>query len=104
MASLTPQQKLCLDAIKTLTVDGVAPSYAELQAHLGLTSKSNVHRLIEGLVLRRHIRRIPGHARSLELVEPALDPYSVSGLDRLSSDSLRRVADRCHSILRGRSS
>lgn len=104
MAPLTPAQKLCLDGIMDLTIDGVGPSYDELREYMGLSSKSGVFRCINALIERGHLRRMPNRARSLEVVEAAVDPYSSKGLDRLDTDSLHRVAGRIANVLRLRAS
>lgn len=44
---------------------GYAPSYAEMAAHLGVVSKSNIHRLILGLEERGRIARIPARKRCI---------------------------------------
>ena len=49
---------------------GFAPSYQEMADHLGLASKSGVHRLIQGLEERGHISRLPDRARSITLAMP----------------------------------
>lgn len=47
------------------------PSFEEMQAALGLASKSGVYRLIEQLERRGYIRRQPGMARSIEIIQRA---------------------------------
>jgi repressor LexA len=46
---------------------GVSPSFDEMQAALGLKSKSGVHRLIVSLEKHGRIKRLPGQARSIVL-------------------------------------
>ena len=46
----------------------VPPSYQEMNDHLGLHSKSGVHRLIKALGERGLIRRLPNRARAIEVV------------------------------------
>lgn len=68
MMSLTRKQAELLDfIIGRIDADGIAPSFEEMKEALGLSSKSGVHRLIDALVERGHIRRIPNRARSIEL-------------------------------------
>ena len=50
-------------------VGGAAPSYDEMAAAVGLHSKSGISRMIDALVNRGVIRHLPGHARSIEVVE-----------------------------------
>ncbi|MEM8555369.1 MAG: transcriptional repressor LexA [Pseudomonadota bacterium] len=52
-----------------LTRDGVPPSFDEMKDHLGLRSKSGVHRLITSMEERGYIRRLPHKARALEIVK-----------------------------------
>jgi hypothetical protein len=69
---LTHKQAACLTVIRTrVTADGIAPTYEEPMAELGLRSKSGVHRLVTGLAERGHITRLAGHGRSIQLVEEA---------------------------------
>ena len=48
--------------------NGNAPSYNEIADALGLSSKSGVHRLMQGLIDRGHIRTIPNSARAIEVI------------------------------------
>lgn len=45
----------------------VAPSFDEMRDALGLKSKSGVHRLINGLVERSYLERLPHRARALSV-------------------------------------
>ena len=47
---------------------GTSPSFDEMKAHLGLRSKSGVHRLVTSLVDRGFIRRYRARARSIEVI------------------------------------
>jgi repressor LexA len=47
---------------------GVSPSFEEMKEALNLRSKSGVHRLINALVERNFIRRLPNRARALEVI------------------------------------
>lgn len=58
---------------------GYSPSFDEMRQHLGLRSKSGVHKLVHSLVERGHIRFIPDRARSIAL---NLDSEMVMGLGR----------------------
>ncbi len=67
---MTPRQKAVLDAVRDLTVDGVAPTFQEIADRVR-TSKGGVHRYIEhleaqGLIIRGERRdartlRVVGH-------------------------------------------
>ncbi len=48
---------------------GVPPSFEEMKDAMGLKSKSGIHRLINALVERGHLRRLPNRARALEVVK-----------------------------------
>lgn len=50
---------------------GVMPSYAETKDALGLASASGVGQVINALVTRGHIIRIPGRARAITFVRAA---------------------------------
>lgn len=65
---MTPRQRQLLDALQTLTVDGVSPTYDQLCEHLGLASKSGIFRLVEGLVRLGYVRRVTGCRRTLEVL------------------------------------
>lgn len=45
--------------------EGVAPSFEEMMDHLGLASKSGVHRLVTALEERGFVRRMPHRARAI---------------------------------------
>lgn len=68
MTPPTKRQRQLEQAIVKLTVDGVAPSYDELAAELGIT-RGAARMLALGLCERGRIRRMPGRPRSLELVK-----------------------------------
>lgn len=70
---MTLKERQCLNLIRALTVDGVAPSYDAIAAGLGLKSKSGVHRLIESLERQGRVVRDPRRARSLRIVGKPLD-------------------------------
>lgn len=66
---LTPAQLELLFFIESfIEENGFPPSFDEMREAINLRSKSGVHRLIEGLVERGAIRRLPNRARALEVV------------------------------------
>ena len=69
--ALTPQQRQLRDFIRDYigTHDGVAPSFEEMRVCLQLRSKSSVHRLINGLEERGWLKRLPNHARALQIID-----------------------------------
>lgn len=67
--SLTAKQAELLGVIKDrIAKDGVAPSYDELAAAIGLKSKSGIVRLVKGLVERGHLRHEPNGIRSKQVI------------------------------------
>ena len=66
---LTEKQHAALSFIDgRISATGVAPSFEEIKDHLGLASKSGVHRLVDALVERGFLRRLPNRARALDVV------------------------------------
>lgn len=47
---------------------GASPSYQQIEDALGLKSKSGVYALIDRLEARGKVRRLPGQARTIEIV------------------------------------
>lgn len=73
MMGLTPRQQGCLDFIKaTIAARSYPPTYDEMAAALQLHSRSGIQRIVIGLERRGLIRRIPGRARAIEVVEPGM--------------------------------
>ncbi len=67
---LTKKQMLIVDFIKDYTNrEGESPSYREIMSALGLTSVSAVAEHINNLVTKGALRKIPGTARSLEVID-----------------------------------
>jgi SOS-response transcriptional repressor LexA len=67
---LTARQKQLLDFIRSeIARCGVAPSYDEMAAAIGVRSKSGVNRLLLGLEERGAIRRLPSRRRAIEVIE-----------------------------------
>lgn len=68
VAGLTRRQAELLRFIHAFTrKHGYAPSYEEMGNHLGYASKANAHLLVDCLVERGCLSRIPHKARSLSL-------------------------------------
>lgn len=72
--TLTRNMRDLYEYIKDFTREnnGVAPSFDEMKDHLGLQSKSGVHRLITALEERGVIRRLPHRARAIVCIEQEL--------------------------------
>lgn len=70
MIGLTPQQNRLLGYLEGYLQqhNGVAPSYEEMAAAVGATSKSSAFRLVIALEERGFIRRLPNRARAIEVV------------------------------------
>lgn len=67
---LTKKQKELLVFIHDrLSNDDIAPSFEEMKHALNLKSKSGIHRLINALVERGFIRRLPHKARAIEILK-----------------------------------
>jgi repressor LexA len=65
---LTQKQRDLLAFIQTrLSSTDVSPSFDEMKDALGLKSKSGIHRLINGLVERGYLERLPNRARALHI-------------------------------------
>ena len=99
---LTQKQKdLLLLIDNRIKAVGVPPSYDEMKDHLGLASKSGIHRLITALEERGFIRRLPNKARALEVLKlPAdvqaanqgLNPQPLPANDSLSVPLVGKIA------------
>ena len=69
-AKLTKKQVLIIDFIKDYSArEGNSPSYREIMTALGLSSVSAVAEHINNLVAKGALRKVPGEARSLEVVD-----------------------------------
>lgn len=68
--SLTPKQKRCMLSIeKYIDEHEYAPSYDELATMNGLSSKSGIYRLVNGLVERGYLGRLANRARSMYIIK-----------------------------------
>lgn len=67
------QKKLLLFINDRLQADGVAPSFEEMRDALDLKSKSGVHRMVQALVERGFLERLPNRARALEVLRMPTD-------------------------------
>lgn len=80
---LTHQQKRLLDfIIAKIDAEGVAPTFVEMQAALGISSRGLVHRFVGCLEERGFIRRIPARARAIEVIK------------RPGDDDLQKIKDQ----------
>ena len=68
---LTPRQHDLLKFIEAYTAKhGHGPSYEEMAAGIGLSAKSRIFELVKCLEQRGHIRKLPNHSRSIEVIRP----------------------------------
>lgn len=66
---LTKKQLALLDFLQDFTEEkGYSPSYREIMSGLGLSSVSAVAEHIDNLVAKGVLRKVPGAARSLEIL------------------------------------
>ena len=88
---LTPKQYKLLQYInKTLKETGCCPSFDEMKEAVGLKSKSGIHALIESLVERNFLRKLPHKARSLEVLKlPKLKPSAVVEEEKKKEQALQ---------------
>lgn len=78
LGGLTLRQKQVVDFVSTFSdVNGISPSFDEIREHLGLRSKSGVHRVVQCLVERGVIEFIPNRARAI-IVRPEWRPAASS--------------------------
>lgn len=67
---ITKKQQAVLDFLEDFTEEnGYSPSYREIQAGLGLSSVSAVAEHIDNMVSKGILRKVPGAARSLEVLD-----------------------------------
>ena len=67
---LTKKQLAVLDFLRESTEEnGCSPSYREIMSGLGLSSVSAVAEHIDNLVEKGVLRKVPGEARSLEILD-----------------------------------
>ena len=97
---LTKKQLALLNFLQDFTEDnGISPTYREIQAGLELSSVSAVAEHIDNLVEKGVIKKVPGAARSLEIVDfrhqETVDLFKAK-LDTASEEErqvLRKAAD-----------
>ena len=67
---LTKKQLAVLNFLEDFTEEkGISPSYREIMAGLGLSSVSAVAEHVENLVAKGVLKKVPGAARSLEILD-----------------------------------
>lgn len=96
---MTPIQASMLAALRELTVDGVAPNYAELSERMGWKSKSSVVRVLHRLRDQGVIEWDPSRKRSLRILA---DGPTRTAMTLWSDAELNRVMIDCADILAAR--
>lgn len=70
MIGLTKQQRKAYDFIqKTILTQGISPSYEEIAAHCGCSSKSNAHRIVHALA-EKGLLKVHKGIRAIEVIKP----------------------------------
>ncbi len=87
------QYELLMFINETLKKDGICPSYEEMCLHLGLHSKSGIHRLVSGLEERRFLRRLPNKARALEILTLPDEKYIQPKKTKTVTPKLKEIAN-----------
>jgi repressor LexA len=66
---MTERQKQLLDFItaRIAETDGIAPSFDEMREHLGLKSKSGIHKMVTALCERGYLVRLKHRARAIHI-------------------------------------
>jgi SOS-response transcriptional repressor LexA len=88
----TKKQTLVLEFIRDFTAaHGFSPSYREIRDGMHLRSIGAVAEHVDNCIARGYLRKTPGAARSLELVDPAADQpaYAVAinaAIEQLTAD------------------
>lgn len=99
---ITKKQQAVLDFVQDYTEEnGVSPTYREIMAGLNLTSVSAVAEHIDNLVAKGVIRKNPGEARTLEVLdyrhEDTVNLFRMKMMD--ASDEEKEVLVRAAAIL-----
>ena len=99
---LTKKQLAVLNFLQDFIDEkGCAPSYREIQAGLSLSSVSAVAEHIDNLVSKGVIRKVPGSARSLEILdfrhEDTVELFKAKMLDCSEED--KNILERAAEIL-----
>ncbi len=99
---LTKKQLALLNFLEDFTEEnGYSPSYRELQAGLGLSSVSAVAEHIDNLVSKGVLKKVPGAARSLEVLdykhEKTVELFKIKMAECSEED--RKVLEKAGDIL-----
>lgn len=93
---LTKKQLAVLEFLESFTKEnGYSPSYREIMSGLGLTSVSAVAEHIDNLINKGALKKVPGAARSLEILD-----YKHEETVKLFKSKLMEVGEDDRKILR----
>ena len=80
---------------RRLRESGIAPTYGEMEAELGITSRSFVQQMLRALCRAGLIRVLPGRARAIEVVNRPAPKIFVVNFEQklvpLSSGAIHHV-------------
>ena len=99
---LTKKQLAVLTYIEDFTeAQGYSPSYREIMAGLGLTSVSAVAEHVDNLVEKGALKKVPGAARSLEILDYKHDETVKLFKEKMlaASDDDKKVLAKAAEIL-----
>jgi repressor LexA len=85
------QHDLLIFLDTTFKETGVCPSFDEMKDHLGLKSKSGVHRLLSELENRNFIKRLHNKARALEVLTIPSQKEISSNLIPVANDDVMAI-------------
>lgn len=92
---LTKKQLAVLNYLESFTEEnGYSPSYREMQAGLGLSSVSAVAEHVNNLVEKGVVKKVPGAARSLEILD-----YKHEDTVGLFKDAMNKCTEEDKKIL-----
>ena len=99
---LTKKQLAVLDFLQDFTEEnGYSPSYREIMSGLGLSSVSAVAEHVENLVEKGVLKKVPGAARSLEVLdykhEETVGLFKAKLLD--CTDDEKKILEQAAGIL-----
>lgn len=87
------QYQLLMFINKVIKETGCSPSFEEMKEAVNLKSKSGIHALIEALVEREFIRKLPHKARALEVVKmPKFKPKAIMEEEKKREIALQNSA------------
>jgi repressor LexA len=87
---LTVKQADLLSFIRVCAAEGHTPSFVEMQEHMGLASKSGVHRLMAALKERGYVEQAYHRARSVVALDRKPRPLADSETAELIAELTRR--------------